>query len=1257
MGWMLLCILSTASCLFAQSAFTSLRGTIKDPSGALVPGAKITITNQVDGHSQEALANSAGEYIFAQILPAKYTVKVTAMGFGDQSKIAELLVNQPATIDFALSVQATAITVDVSGTAQTLNTADASLGNAVGNELIQAFPSETRNVPDLLALQPGVLYLPTTSTVGDSRSGAVNGGRSDQGNITIDGIDDNDQINGTPFTGVLRQTQDSIEEFRVVTGNSNADSGRSSGAQVSMVTKSGTNKIHGGAYWYNRPTMTVANDWFNKQAELGSGLANIPGKLIRNIFGADLGGPIKKDKLFLFMNYEGSRLAENAQVSRTSPTSAYQQGIISFPGGQWSASDVANLDTTGDADSLGYGCQVCNSAAYPNPPGPNPNALKYFQSMPAANLLSGGDGGYNTGTYSFSSHNPQQLNTYIAKLDYIPSDQHRIFVRGQLQKDATQGVEYFPGQGPSSLTVADNKGLIAGYTWTISQNLVNDLRYGYVRQGGGSTGVGKGDYVDFRFLSTATSESRTSLTFVPVNNIIDNLSWTRGKHTIGFGFNWRLVHQIHSSDANSYNGASSNPYWLSADAPGLTTSGSADDGFSNSYDIAFANVVGGIPSVTHNYNYHLDSATSGTALADGDFLNRHFSANEYEGYVQDAWRIKPNLTITVGLRYTYLQTPWETKGQEVTPTVDTHAWFLQREAAAQQGNIFEDLLHFTPAGNYYNKPGFWDPEKKNFAPRFAVAWAPSSRTSIRAGWGLYFDHFGESLINTFDQNGSYGMSSSVTNAAGQYQTEGACASGCSHPGSPRFIDRNTLPNIGGGGGSPSVSFPFTPASDPTNGFAITWGLDSKMKTPYSETFDFSFQHEFPHGFTFEAAYVGRLGKRLLQNLDLAQPVDYVDPKGGGDYFAAGTLLSKLVDANGGNSEINGDPTNPHINPIPYFENVFPFLANAEFDGESATQTLYNWEWAPYRYNWGATTSLSDVDFYCYDGCPAGWQPHFWQSQFSSLYSLSNVGSSYYHAGQFTLHHPMSHGLAFDISYTWSHSIDMGSDNERNALEAGGSFSAITNAWKPWLDKASSDFDTRHLITANYVYSLPFGRGKALAGNANGILDAFIGGWQLSGITHWTSGLPWSLFEPGWTTNWEIESFGVVTDPSKVKMHKHIDSNGAPQYFANGTPDDPDGIQTGVYHGTPVRLPYPGEAGQRNNFRGDGAFNVDSGLSKTWRTGEFGKLKFAWEVYNVTNSVRFDPASIGSGLTGGGLGEATTLLSSPRRMQFALRYDF
>ncbi len=1246
-GWILLCILSIVVPSFGQIATTTLRGTIKDPSGALVPGATITITNMASNSSLSRVADSSGSYVFAQIPPAKYRITVTASGFGDQSKTAELLVNQPATIDFSLTVQASNVTVDVSAEAQTLNISDASLGNATDNATIQALPSEERNVPDLLSLQPGVLFLPAVNIgANDPRSGAVNGGRADQGNVTIDGIDDNDQVNGYAFTGVLRQTQDSIEEFRVVTGNSNADSGRSSGAQISMVTKSGTNKYHGAAYWYNRNGLGVANDWFVKQGQLNSGESNVPGKLVRNIFGADLGGPIWKDKLFFFGNWEAMRRRESASVIRTVPTASYQNGQIVFPNADGSGNTTLS---SGDIADLDAGCWVCNTTAYPAPPGPNPNALSLFNTFPAANGVALGDG-LNEGSFSFYSPQPLDQNTYLARMDFTPTEKHHIFVRGQLQKDTSGDTEQFPGQGPQSVNSSNNKGIIGGDSWTITRNLVNDVRYGYIRQGYSTAGAGSGDYVTFRFLDDPTSQDRSTINSVPVNNLVDNLSWTKGAHTLQFGFNWRLIHQNSSTDQNSYSSGSTNPYWLSSDAPGVDA---VDGGFVNSYDIAFANMVGTMPSRTDHINYQISSPTEGSLLADGAFIDRHFKANEYEGYAQDAWRVRPNLTFTFGVRYSYLADSLGDGGPANRANDRYPRLVSLARAAAQAGQIYEDDLTFAPSGKFYNKPGFYPANGNNFAPRLAVAYSPNPKTSIRAGFGMYYDHFGEALVADISAHGSFGLSSALTNpSAGLYQITGDCATGCGHPGAPRFVGRNTLPDIAHPTPDQTTSFPYL---YPNNSFSIQSGLDSRIKTPYSETMDFSLQHEFPGGFIFEAAYVGRLGKRLLQSLDLAEPVDYVDPQGGGDYYGAGAQLSKLVDQNG------ADP-NASVPAIPYFENVFSFLQNYDYEGESATQALYAWEWAPYRYNWGATTSLSDVDFYSplpgngWYPNPADWQPHFWQDQFSTLYALSSVGSSYYNAGQFTLRHPMSHGLQMDFAYTWSHSIDMGSDNERSTLNnpVQGAFSYILNTWKPYLNRGSSDFDTRHLITVDWLYQLPFGRGKAVGGGSNAFADAIIGGWQWSGLNRWTSGLPFSFYEPGWTTNWEIESYGVQTAPIATK--KHYDQNGNPQYFR-----DPDAINSGVYcggcNGGNIRLPYPGEAGQRNNFRGDGYFNIDTGLAKSWKIREYGALRFAWEVYNVTNSVRFDPAYINTGLTGGNLGVATSVLTVPRRMQFGLRFDF
>ena len=1268
-GWVLLSTLSAATFAFGQTAATSLRGVVKDPSGALVPGATITLVNKANGNASSATANSAGSYVFPQIAPARYSITVSASGFGDQTKTAELLVNQPATVDFTLSVQSSSVTVDVSASAQTLNTADATLGDSFGNATIQAIPMEGRDPVALLTMQPGVLYLgnPEENNAMDSRSGSVSGGRSDQGNITLDGMDDNDQINGTAFTGVLRSTLDSTEEFRVTTSNGNADSGRSSGAQVSLITKSGTNQYHGAAYEYYRPTNTVANQWFNKFTQLYLGEPNIPQKYVMNTFGGAVGGPVKKDRLFFFFNYEGQRQAINEVATRILPTQQFYSGELGYQdvngNTDWlSASQVTALDS---------GCST-NVAC-----GPNPNVLSYYGPVGASKfygiLNTVGDGVNNAG-YVFASPAPKTLNTSIVKIDYVLTGKQKLFFRANLQKDTgnlptnpdscpglvntnTCGLENLPGQSLASWSEDNTKGFAVGHTWTPTPNIVNDLRYGYIRQGYSTrgAGTGTGDWVTFRFLDQPTSDALSIAVNVPVQNITDNLTWTKGTHTLSFGGNWRGIQNNRGTDANSYSNSSTNPYWLS-DAPNDPSTldpsiPAVGSGFTNSYEIAYDTLVGTVPETTQTYNYQVTSPTSGSLYPDGTFINRHFKANEFEYYLQDSWRVTPKVTLTFGMRHSLLQAPYEAKGQQIAPTVDTHEWFVQRGQAAAQGNVFEDLLSFAPSGKANHRPGFWAKQKANIAPRLAAVYAPNSKTTIRAGAGIYFDHFGEGIVNSFDQQGSFGLTSGVTNPAGEYSIEDG----------PRFTGQHAIPALAGcSGATPTVTYPFTPPTGPNCGFAITWGIDNHLKTPYAYALDFSIQHELPGGFVFEESYVGRLGRHLLEQLDLAEPVDYNDPKGGGDYFHAAAQLSRISDQNGGCSPSSATPCNvPNVPTIPFFEDVFPGFAGYDGAGESATQAIYNNEWAPYRYNYGETTSLADIDFYCpiYYGPPiCNAQPLFWQSQFSSLYAWSSIGTSSYHALQVTLRHPASHGLTTDISYTFSKSIDLASEAERaneNSNDAFGGASAIQNSWNPKLNKAASDFDTRHLLTVDAVYQLPFGRGNAALGKVSRVGETLVGGWQLSGLSRWASGLPFSVFEPGWSTNWQLEGFGVVTSPVQVK--KHLVS-GIPQVFSGNSANT---INSGVYTGSPIRLPYPGEAGQRNVFHGDGYFDIDSALAKTWTLHEDLKLKFAAEVYNVGNEVRFDdsPLNLNESLTSGTFGAYGGTLSTYRRMQFGLRLDF
>lgn len=1270
-----LLLLGSAVLVYSQTGLTSLRGTVTDPSGALLAGAEVTLEQPTTGFHATRSTDQNGAYEFPQIPPGKYAITATKAGFGKQVKTAELLVSQPATINFALSVQAITETVEVSDIAQTVNTTDATIGNAVSNSTIQALPMEGRNVPDLLSLQPGVVYLNSrvTDPDEDSRSGAVSGARSDQSNVTLDGVDNNDQRQGYAFTGVLRSTLDSVEEFRVSTTNSNADSGRSSGAQVTLVTKSGTNNFHGSAYEYNRNNVGEANDWFNKAAEINAGLPNKPGQLIRNTFGAAFGGPIKKDRLFFFLNYEGQKTQENQQQNLTVPTAAFKAGDVSYlctgsPGcpangiQTLTPAQVATMDP------------ICTTTC-PWGRGEDPNAIATLKAYPNPNSP-GGDG-LNTGGFTWSAPDPARLNTYIAKVDYQITPGQRLFVRGNLQGDRSSLAPEFPGDPPSASLVSTSKGVAVGHTWTISNTLINNFRYGYIRQSLNNVGAGNNSFSDFVGISPLTAENTTTLLTVPVHNFVDDFTWVKGKHTLQFGANYRLIHNNVTSNNVSFNSATSGNTNISQAAIAGTFQSfdpeafgfpAVSGAFSTSYDNAITAIAGLLSTINVHNNYRVASATTATLLPTGSMIPRDFKANEFEWYVQDSWRVKPNLTVTVGLRHTLLQTPYEVNGQQVAPTIDLHQWFINRGIAAAQGLGDQPPFSFAPSGQSRGGKPYWPMNGLNFAPRLAIAYSPDTKTSVRAGAGLYYDHFGEGIVDGFSQFGSFGLTSTQAAPSNIYTPDDA----------PRYLGRNDVPPLQTP--SATVTYPAFPPNNTNTGFTYNSnGIDGTIKTPYSIATDLSVQRQVGKGWTFEAAYVGRFGRHLLQQRDLAAATDLVDPKSGMDYYTAARMMSQFALA-------HGEDPNAVIAPIAYFEDLFP---TAKAGGSSATQNIYTgsggsnacpsgFSWAnrpgrevgaPYRLGLLATQLANGgVSPVC-----AGLPPvPFWDEQFSSLFAWSSLGTSSYNAGQFIMRHPMTHGLQVDFSYTYSKSLDLGSDTERvnsqgttsttAAIPLGTStvLSYIANPWDPGLNRAPSDFDLRHVITADWVYELPFGKGKTFANGASSWLDEIIGGWQFSGLNRWSSAFPFSVIDSrGFTQNFLFNSNMVQTAPISSGLYTIA---GAPYAFAN-----PSAVVAGVQITpdvaaslTPMRFAYPGEAGSRNNFRGQGYFGIDMGLAKSWKLREEMNLKFAWEVFNVTNSVRFDTntnTSLDNGSDDGSFGLYRRTLTVPRVQQFSLRFSF
>ena len=1270
---------------WGQASTTSLRGTVSDPQGAVLAGASVTILNASTGFSQSTTTDDHGSYQFLQLPPGTYTLTATMAGFATQKHDnLKLLVNVPNSVNVAMKVRGEATTVEVEAGSEQVNTENATLGNAFGTSQIESLPFEGRDPAQILSLQPGVTFVGTNvDQKFDSRGGAVNGARSDQTNIVLDGIDNNDQTQGFAFQGALRSTLDSLQEFRVVTSNSNADEGRSSGAQVSLVTKSGTNHFHGSVYEYNRTNFGQANDWFNKRSELQSGLPNVPGQLIRNTFGATIGGPIVKDRLFLFLAYEGQRTRESAQITRVVPSDNLRQGIVSYPCADDPTCPAGGMQNLTPQNLATMDPHCTGNGTCPQGAGPDPSVLELFQQYPHPNTT-GGDG-INFQGFTFSSPTPGMLNTYIAKLDFNITQNHRLFVRGGLVGDnSSLGAPQFPGQPQSSVVTNTSKGLIAGYAATLGPRLFNNFRYGYIRQGTGARGVQSSPYIQFGDLDSLFAFTPTDSANVPVHNFVDDVTWVKGKHTLQFGSNLRIIADNRISNDNSFSSVIA--YFLWVAQPGLARSGGSLDpgafGFPSvdvlavpNYDDAAVAVAGLLTQSFSNFNFN----KQGAALPQGAPVTRHFRDHELEFYAQDSWHVKPNLTLTYGLRYTLLQPPYETTGTQAAPTTSLNDFFNQRAAAMANGLTYDPLITFDLSGQANNGKPYWGWDYKNFAPRFAVAWAPQSenrlmkrllggpgKTSIRAGYGIYFDHFGEGIVNTFDKTGTFGLTTSIGNQVGQFGVDDA----------PRFTGLFDIP--------PALIAPAPPGGFPNTPFANTspaiyWGLDDKLKTPYSHVIDFSIQRELPKGLSFEAAYVGRLGRRLLQEEDLAMPLDIRDPKSGMDYFAGATQLAKAAEK--GVSLQN-------LAPIPFWENVFPGAAGtvptpgsgvscapggSTFTGTTtATQAMYDF-YSCSLHNETFPLFITDVPSFTAGNLPDGVNPGpggcypscatlngkitpnaFYHQQFSSLYGWRSIGNSSYNGLQLMLRSRSAHGLQWDFNYTFSKSLDIGSNAERvNQFEAFYQFDQVINSWSPNQLRAVSDFDTTHQINTNWVYELPLGRGRRFGTTSGRWLNALVGGWQWSGLARWTSGFPTTISTGCcFPSNWELYSSAIMDGP-KPKTGTFTDQNGNPNLFKDPT----TAAQS-------FRFSYPGESGQRNELRGPGYFGIDSGLSKSWAFTESQSLKFSWEVFNITNSVRFDvaplPQSSNGRLDSAGtdvFGTFSSTLTKPRVMQFALRYTF
>lgn len=1190
--------------LYGQTS-TSLNGTVADKTGAGVPNAVVSAENQSTGAKRTATSNGEGYYAFPQLTPGTYKVTATAQGFAPATaENVQVLVNVPTSLPIGLELEAVNQTVQVSAEATQVNTTDATIGNAFGTVPILQLPLEGRNVVGLLALQPGVTFIGENQT--DSRNGAVNGGKSDQANVTLDGVDVNDQQERSAFTSVLRVTLDSVQEFRVTTTNANAEQGRSSGAQIALVTKSGTNTLHGALYEFHRNTITTANSFLNNAAQPGVARP----KLIRNTFGAALGGPARKNRLFYFFNYEGRRDAKESTVERTVPTATLRNGILQY---ERTSGGIAQLtpDDLRRIDPLGIGV--------------NRKVLELYQAYPLPNTFSVGDG-LNTGGFRFVAPRPLRWNTYISRIDYNPTDdgRHMLFLRGNLQNDRDVATPQFPGQQPSNVNLNNSKGIAAGYNTVLTPTLVGSFRYGFTRQGIENSGLQTASAVQFFTVSDPVGLTTAFRRIIPVHNTTQDMTWTRGKHTVQFGGVQRFISNERTNYSTSFHSAQTRASRLSAaggdlDPPDLNRN--SRDPFRNN----LVDILGVISTASANYNYDLQ----GNVQPVGDPVRRTFSGREYEFYGQDVWHVSRGLTVTAGLRWSLMPPISEANGLQISTSPTFEDWFNERGALAAAGRPASAVtpLRYIPAG----QPGATDLygyHKKNFAPRLALAYSPQSnsglpgwlfggpgRTSIRAGWGMYYDLIGQSLMRNSDSN-SFGLQTALQSAGSAFNFATA----------PRFEGIYTFPS----GLLPPAPKQQFPVNAPAI-FGRGAGVDAAIRPPYTMNMNFSIAREMKGGFHAQVSYVGRLSRRSLIQSDIATPTDLTDPKSGMDYFTAARLL-----ATASRQRVPVD----QLGPVAFWEDLWPGAAG---NGLTATQRVYE----QYRANEPSyVDALEQIDRNCRPSCSIFGPNALYDPQFASFSAWRSIAGGSYHAMQWSVRKRFAQGVQFDVNYTWSKSIDLSSSAER---DASGNLGVLPNPWDPGQRKAVSDFDMTHQWNANWVVELPFGTGKKWLTNGKGLGDVLFGGWQLAGVWRQTTGLPISVSNGrNWPTNWQWQANATQVSPVPAPAtSKNVDGR------VNAFPN-PAAVFA-AYDFT-----YPGEVGQRNGIRGDGYFTIDGSLAKRFHLpyAESHSLQFRWEVFNVTNTARFDVRSLslelGSRAT---FGRYSGMLTDARVMQFGLRYEF
>ncbi|MGI8543785.1 MAG: TonB-dependent receptor domain-containing protein [Aridibacter sp.] len=1135
-------------------------------------------------------------------------------------------------MNFSLEVGDVSIVVNVENTAELVQTSTSgNLGTTIDERTIEAVPIvglRGRNPLDIVEFQPGV-------TVGANTGGGVhvNGSRDRSWNYTLDGIDINEaSAGGSGFTP-LRPNPDSIQEFQIVTSNFTAELGRSTGAQVTFVTKSGTNDYHGNLFEYYQSPGFNANEFENNLLGIERP------KFIQHIFGGSFGGPIPnpgfgigtpifkpmRDKAFFFVNLQFLRANQTTLVQRTVYTPEARSGLFRYVvGGQNNPAGTTGASVNASGSPLLPNCggtvttnciATYNVGANPSGIGPDPALLGVINSMPTPNDYAAGDG-LNIAGFNFLTPQLENQWDFVTRIDYKFTDSNTMYVRYAQGRQETLGDSVngggavFPGTPVIVATDRKPKNLAINHRFSPTGNTTNEFIFGYSEFTFDFIAPNPDPFYIFSFnlVDTPNTNVRGNSRGVRTIQFVDNLTYVFSSHLLKTGVNLRFGR--HTDDRSSVGGtviegtldlsASRNNNFTAFNLP--TTGINSNDATRLRSQINdFLGRVG-------NYSQSFVSNTDGTAFqAPGTRWNFQHFYPELDFYVQDSWKITPNFLVDLGVRYEVKLSPSSSGLPILAPD----------QLVAVDGSPSNTVA--------WVEKKLFDNDYNNFSPSVGFAWdiTGKGKTSVRANYRLAYDRLNSQV------NGAQLFQNAPGNNFGVSNTTFAQSGG---------LLRNGLPVL-----TPTTT-PQQLRQPPAFGTGLITLFDPRTVYPEVHSFSASFQQELFSNTVLEVNYIHKRGEHLFGGYNANQANFNAQPTGFNSFLDE---FNAIRGSSGYNSPLinalyTGDPTNN--------------AGTATFRSTNSTDiSRGNVADAAVSVS-QRTCNTADVTA---GRCTAtgqqliarnGFSPFLFlpYPQFGTVRVLDTNDYSRYNGLDIILRRRISDGIGFQASYTLSKSKDTRSFDPTFSTVSTGTVQSAGNT--PFdnanrdLNFAWSDFDRRHVFNFTYIFELPIGRNRKFFSDMPKALDFIVGGWQLAGLSNYSSGRPITFYS------------GLFTFSNSVSTP--VNCEGCPRDF--GSVIERDGTSYYFTQDQVARFsqPNPGEFSNtgRNYFIGPPDFRTDLSLSKKFRFTETINFDLRIDAKNAFNAVNYGLP--GTNLRFSTFGRIRTSIdSSSRRIQLSGKFNF